>query len=137
MPTPNLLFASLATIQPVDKASTPYDRDTREPLRTVARAATVRIPAQNRVRALQEPQYSPVGLDEDIEGWLVVREVDCLARSYTPKVGDRIVQFGRREVEFYVRMIQDEGHYTDTNGVTLMRLYYEDRRPSAKKPRLN
>jgi hypothetical protein len=136
MPIPNLHHAVMVTIQAVNKASTAFDRDTREPLRTVARTA-VRLPAMNRVRALQEPQYIPVGLDEDVEGWLVVRLLDCNARDYTPKIGDRITAIGHRAVEFYVRMIQDEGHHTDTGGATIMRLYYEDRRPSAKAPRLN
>jgi len=136
MPRPTLVHPIRITIQAVDKASSAFDPDTRQPLRSVART-TVRIPAQVRVRALSEPEYHPAGVDEDIEGWLTVRVVDCERRSYTPRVGDRVTAIGHRSVEYFIRFIQDEGHYPDQNGASLVRLYYEDRRPSAAAPRMN
>lgn len=136
MPVPRLIHPVWVQIEAVDKPHTPFDADLRQPIRTVRRSA-VRIPAQVRIRALSEPEYEATGLDEDVEGWLTVRVLDCARKSYTPKVGDRLVAVGKRTVEYYLRMIQDEGHYGSAGGATLMRLYFEDRRPATSAPRLN
>lgn len=133
MPQPRLQHPITITIEVIDKASTPYDEDAREPLR-VARRATKTFPAQVRYRRQVEPERTVLGTEEEVTGRLTTRKVDLAAISYTPRRGDRITKIGKDATELYLVTIELLGHYPDQNGATLKRLYFADRRPSASTP---
>ena len=139
MPRPRLIRPTTITIQPVDRTTTEWDQDAREPLRTVARKTTITIPGQPRFGTLRlggrgEDVWTATGLDESANGFITVRKVDCDAIGYTPSTGDRITKVGARTTELYVIKVHDLGHWSDTDGYSLMRLYFRDRRPEAAEP---
>lgn len=131
---PQLIHPLRITIQPIDKATTTYDADAREPVREAKKKTPITLWAQNRVRRLAEPELQAIGVVEDVRGWLTARKRDVDALSYVPKRGDLISQIGHRPTQVYVVWWEDMAHYTDQNGAALIRLYYSERRPSAKAP---
>lgn len=136
MVMPNLLNAVWVTVEPVDLAASVFDREAREPRRTVRRKTSVRLRAQNHPIRLASPEILAMGFTEDVRGWLTVRPVDLARKAYAPHHGDCIVKIGTLTKELYLLLNEDMGHHTDIGGAGLLRLYYGDRRPSAAKPAL-
>ena len=133
MPLPNLLHPIDVTIERADKATTPYDPDIREPLRT-ARRISVTVKAQVKYFQVGTPEWEKMGFSEEVKGYLLVRKTDVAAIPYTPSRGDRITAIGGRATALYLLQWNDTGHYPDQGGYTLMRLFFTDRRPSADAP---
>lgn len=133
MVVPNLIHPVWATIQKADRTTTAYDEDAREPIRSVDRA-TVRVQAQVRYRSLSDPDWLAIGPAENAKGYLLFRHLDLSRLGYTPKRGDRVTKLGKRVVEYYFLDEDPAGHYPDQDGYTLLKVYFEDRRPSALEP---
>lgn len=133
MPMPRLIHPVDVTILRVDKSSTAYDRDAREPLRSVARVE-VRTVAQVGYKSIRDPAYQPQGIAVDAKGHLLFRVVDLDEVDYEPSEGDKITQIGIRAVELYVTACSDLGHYGDQGGATLVRAYFSDRTPASGRP---
>lgn len=121
-------------IEAIDVGETVWNEDTRTPMRSPRRTSYT-IPAQVRFRSLSEPSYFGGGLSEDVEGWLTVRPVDLAAVNYTPKNGDRITAIGEDTgLRYFLRNIQNAGHYPIIGKHGLQRLYFEARRPAEAAP---
>lgn len=133
MPLPNLLHPVTVTIERADKATTPYDPDIREPLRT-ARRVSVSVRAQVKYFQTGTPEWERMGFSEEVKGYLLVRKTDVDAISYVPARGDRVTAIGNRTTALYLLQWNDAGHYTDQGGYTMMRLFFTDRRPAADAP---
>lgn len=133
MPVPSLINPIKATIQSADTTTTPYDRDTREPIRTVRRV-TESIDAQVAHDLPRDFAVWGMGPAEDVRGYLVVRKKDVDAASYVPSRGDRITKLGHRATALYVLQVVDFGHHGDTNGSSLFLLTFGDRRPTSDAP---
>lgn len=131
---PSLIHRVWTEIQPIAKADTFFDTDAREPIRVAARGTTVGIWAQHQPSPEKAFEVYPQGVAENVRGYILLREVDMTAASYTPKRGDRIVKIGKRTTALYVVGVQDCGHYEDQNGASLVRLFYADRRPGDSQP---
>lgn len=124
-------------IKPADRAATAaagaFDRDGREPVRTVRRSATVTIRAQVEYRERNSTSPHLGGPAKDVSGYLIVRPEDLTAVGYTPKLGDLISKIAAKDVALYVQTAEDAGHL-GSSGQTLAVVYFTDRRPSAGKP---
>lgn len=131
---PRLIHPIWITIAPISKSTTTYDAEAREPIREAAKATAIKVKAQNRVRRLAEPEFQPIGVVEDVRGWLTVEKQHTDSFNYIPKRGDLISKIGHRTTQVYIVWWEDMAHYTDQDGAGLMRLYYSDRRPSARSP---
>lgn len=129
---PKLIAPALATIHAVDKESTPYDVDLREPVRHVRRQ-TYQVQAQLVFGNRRSPQFLQYGAAEQYRASLTVLRADVNAVGWTPKRGDKLVKFGLNEnLDLYATQIQPLGHRED--GPDLYRIYLSDRRPSTEKP---
>lgn len=134
MVLPNLIHPVDATIQPANRAGAHYDRDAREPMRSVARATTITLPVQVHYNSIAEPSWGDTGATSATEGYLLARYCDLTARSYTPRRGDRVTALGHVATELYLSMKEGAGHYPDQDGASLIKLHFTDRRPSAVAP---
>lgn len=133
MPLPNLVHPVSVTIQKSDKSNSVFDTDAREPIRVVRRTS-VTISAQVSMRRTS-PDPSVGGLlSERVGGYLIARVIDLNALSYSPTIGDKITNIGHRTVDLYLSQVEDLGHYPGQNGATLLKIYFEDRRPAADSP---
>jgi hypothetical protein len=132
-PPPQLIGAVEVEVQPANRAATPYDRDAREPLRTVRAGATVAIKAQVYYDTRTEPDMPEVGAAEVVQGHLTVRVKDLADKGWTPKRGDRLVKVAGVACNLYVTQDQPGGHWS-ADGPSLRRVHFTDRRPSAQAP---
>mgnify|MGYP003155347939 CR=1 FL=1 len=133
MPLPNLVHPINVTIQKSNKASTVYDADAREPIRVVRREA-ITISAQVSMRRTSPDPETGGLLSERVAGYLIARVKDLDALSYSPKIGDKITTIGHRSVDLYLSQVEDLAHYPGQNGATLLKIYFEDRRPASDSP---
>ena len=136
MPLPNLIHPVRVSIQKMDKSATTFDADAREPVRSAPRAATITLNAQVSLRSTERSPDLGGLVSENVGGYLLFRVVDLTAKSYTPSIGDKIVSIGHRSVELYILQSEDLGHYPGQMGATLVKAYFEDRRPAADAPKM-
>ncbi|MCA9327851.1 hypothetical protein KDA14_04955, partial [Candidatus Saccharibacteria bacterium] len=75
------------------------------------------------------PNVQDEGIAMEVNGYIVVRVVDCAAASYTPIRGDQIVSIG--SVSFtdrlFVTEVRSTAHYFDQSGPTLLLVMFQDR----------
>lgn len=129
MAVPRLLNPVEVTIEPIDKASTEYQRDAREPVRQVARAAALTIEAQVVWTKLDSAVPTRGGVQEKASGYLVLRVEDLTAAGYTPARGDKVTSIpGVTGRWFFVSF---EPAATRGGAHTLLIANFEDRQPSA------
>ena len=134
MPVPNLQHPVDVVIERVNRSATTYDTQAREPIRTVGRLPAITIPAQVQW-TIRSPSMVPAGIVNQASGYLVARKVDLEAKGYSPLVGDKITNVGCESTDLYVLYVSPMAHYPDQRGVTLYRIWFEDRRPAAGEPR--
>ena len=134
MPLPNLLFAILCDIEPIDRASTTYDTELQEPVGSTKRATFVTVSAQVKIETAEAPAANAAGIEERDSGYLLVRQIDIDRIGYAPKRGDRIIRIGTRTaLDLYVTRKQYRGHWTDQGGHSLIRLHFADRHPTRQR----
>ena len=134
MPIPNLLNPVWLQVRPISKGTTAYDAEAREPLRVVERTPVISILAQVEYGSSRTPQYQEIGAAEEVSGYFLTTTLEAQRVGYTPRRGDLVVQVGNRVVTQYVTAWEDAGHWGDTAGASLLRVYFADRRPSARQP---
>lgn len=139
MPLPNLLHPIAITIQPLDKASTIYDPDTREEIQIVGRKEEIVIAAQIEYRdsvshALGQAEYDEKGIHFSEAGYVLIRHIDAESLLYSPAIGDRIVEIGTftnrpQKTTAYIHRMKPTMHYQNF-GATATKLFFADRKPS-------
>lgn len=134
MPVPNLLNPVWIRVKPIAKSSTAYDAEAREPLRTATKGAVIYLQAQVEYGSSREPQHQEIGAKEEVSGYFVTTTMEADRVGYSPKRGDLVVQVGRRPTTLYVTAHEDAGHWGDTDGASLLRVFFADRRPGARAP---
>jgi len=126
MPRPRLIHPVDVTIQPLDTSSTLYDRDTRAPVPTQARSATVTISAQVHWARLEDVNQEAAGPVPRYDGYLVFLRRDLDAAPYVPGPGDRVVLIEQATVDLFLTgNAQQRGQYGRRHH--LVRCYFEDR----------
>lgn len=131
MPGVRLLFPVDITIEPIDKTGTDYDPITREPILQVARAATVTIPAQAAPIETDRLETTDEGPTLMSSGYFVILVDDCIARSYTPRDGDKITTSGGLAVRYFVTSVTPHAHKFGRNQT--WHLNYEGREPVKRR----
>lgn len=145
MPTPNLVDPIEITIEASFRKETTFDDDTREPVHSVKRR-TIKLPAQREPLHRRMYVVTGAGPDEQVRGHFTIRRIDLedasleagFAETYFPQRGDKIVQTGSDDgalkTELYITQFEPRAHWGRTEGASLFRLYYADRRPAAAQP---
>jgi hypothetical protein len=137
MSLPRLIHPVNTIIRQQNKAATPYDRDTREPIQRVAKSEDVQCPGQPKQDVANGGEdaviYNEDGTTETALGYVLYRTFDLNARGITLKQGDEIVQSGHLTVSWHIGRLQWLGHYPDQNGPSLVRAWYTDRKPSRNR----
>ena len=134
MPLPNLIQPVRVTVLPISKATTPYDPDAREPLRSARYGTALVIDAQPSFRQISRSKTAFEGMAADVSGYVLVRRKDLTTKSWTPTTGDRLSSIGSRSVEYYVTQSVDAAHWGDQNGSSLVRIYFASRSPETTAP---
>lgn len=128
MVLPRLLHPVNVVIEKTDTTKTITDPRSRsvigQPLRT-----KVTIRAQLSNKRHDQLSMDPGGRETGHEGYILARVRDLEAASIEIGIGDRIVKMGRREVVYYITRKEFKAGYSDQNGHTLIRFYYNDRSP--------
>lgn len=128
---PNLIHPIQIEIEQIIPGETFYDPDTREPIQQAARSETVVVPGQPRIRSGDELNIvSRGGNRPESEGYILFRKVDLDARGIVLNINDRITKIGHLEQQLYITRLEWIGQLQDYNGPTLVKAWYEDRRPS-------
>lgn len=130
MVLPNLLHPVNITIHQIVTADTIYDEDTREPIQHAARATATVVPGQVRWGAEQNYLQSEAGPQEQSDGYVLFRYVDLDAKGVTIRREDRLSFLGNRSADVYIVKLKPMGHYTDREGPTLVKAYFQDRQPN-------
>jgi hypothetical protein len=133
MVQPRLIHPVSVTIQRIDRATTVYDEDAREPVQQASRFTNLILQGQPRWTSGEQLRISRDGPTVDADGYVLFRYRDLDAAGITLQINDRITQIGRRTLEVYIVRLDDAGHYTDTNGASLVRAWFKDRKPAKER----
>lgn len=132
MVQPNLLHPVPIEIEQLDKSATVYDSKAREPIQQAKRKTIVTIYGQVNWVRTESIQAEKGGIRETAQGYILFRKVDLDAQSIVLDYGDRIRKIGHLEIELYISDQEWQGHYPDQNGGTLLRAYFQDRKPGKR-----
>lgn len=133
---PNLIHPIDVTVQRLNRSELVMDADAREPMhgaRSVA-ADTVTVKAQISWGTRGQPQSEMGGVEEKSDGHITCRWSDLvLLTGGAFKRGDRVTQLGTGAraiaVDLYITKNIPMGHWPDQGGSTLVRFYFQDRKP--------
>lgn len=132
MVLPNLLHPVQIEIEQIDKTATVYDSKAREPIQQAKRKTIVTIPGQINWVRTESIQAEKGGIRETAQGYILFRKVDLDAKDVVLEYGDRIRKMGHLDVELYISDQEWMGHYADQVGATLLRAYFQDRKPGKR-----
>lgn len=131
---PRLIQPIEVTITPIDRASTLYDDNAREPVRQAAYLTPIIIDAQVEWFDSLDADFGPGGALEHMSGYLIIRAVDMTRKGYTPHRGDKITSLGEQSDQlFYIDAVERAAHWSAQKGPTLRRLPFTDRKPTQTK----
>lgn len=130
MPTPNLIHPIPVELEQIDRTSTVYDEDAREPVQVIARDTKKTLKAQVLWGGHEEASSRKGGLQEGDRGYLLFRQKDLTAQGVDLAVGDRFAKIGLIKTDVYISRLEPLGHYPSAGGHTLMKAYFADRAPS-------
>jgi len=149
--TPTLLHPVPVHLQRAVRSATKSDPLAREPVRQLWK--TGQGPGLGDVTVLEaqvnwntadsfrgRPEVRPGGVEEESQGYFLVRYADLLAAgvatenldgTISPGIarGDRIVRIGRTAVNLYVSYFRDVAFYPEDGGATLLEVRFTDRAP--------
>ena len=136
MPTPRLLNKVPVTIALIDKAATLYNENAGEPIRTANRATIVTLSGQIHWGKEDVPDFEKEGVVEKSDGWVTMRVKDLNAQNLVDEKGNPGIlrgstfkQFGKqKDLELFVVKSKPLGHWTNKDGMTLVRIYFQDRK---------
>jgi len=129
MPNPNLIHPIPVVLEQLDKAATLYDEDAQEPIGR-PEYTQVRLQAQVKWRAIDDPDWMWSGRRESWKGYLLFKRSTLVTRGVTIAKGDQITTIGHRACRLYVEEFEDAGHYPDIGGNGLMLAFFSDRSPA-------
>jgi len=136
---PNLIHPIPVFIRKLERSLTAIqDDDLHEPLGQARRESKpIKLYAQIQTSDTDAPVVSEGGVVEKTDGYCLFRTADLRLARFEVERGDRIVQIGEapnaREVDLYITKIRPMGHYPSASGHTLIRAYFEDRKPSRQR----
>lgn len=136
---PNLLHKTPVYIRQIDRKFTAgYDDNLHEPVGQARREKKpIRLEAQVKIGDTSAPKASAGGVVEDSEGYCLFRVFDLKNAGITLDRGDRIVQIGdgngKRMTDYYLTKFVYLGHYANHGGPTLIKAFFEDRKPSRQR----
>ena len=99
------------TVEPIDRDTTDYDEDFREPITAVNRLAPVTFDAQVSYKRTEDQKNTYDGDIPQSDGHLVVEEAVLENAGYTPALDDMIIAINGRTVEYKLVQIKNQGHY--------------------------
>lgn len=136
MPIPNLIHPIPIEIQKIQRASTMYDEDAREPIQFAKRKATLIVPGQVKWASQFKLEQSRAGVIEGASGYILFRQVDLDAAEgglgIELEQNDRFVKIGLRAADVYIIDLTPTGHYPDVLGHTMIKAWFADRGPQKK-----
>lgn len=127
---PNLIHPVDVHIEQLDKASTVYDDDFREPVQQAAHAVVKYLKGQVSWGESKQLGTTAAGVEENAAGYVLFRYIDLEKAGVTLKLNDKIVKLGKIATDLYITKIAPCGHYQDQGGATLVKAYFMDRQPS-------
>ena len=129
-PVPNLIHPVTVQIEQIQKGSTFFDEDAREPIQEAARSAVIEVLGQPRWTSSEELSVKRGGVVEGAAGYVLFRKVDLDAASVTLQINDRFKKIGNVDTDYYVIKIQPTANYDDQGGPAMFRAWFADRLPS-------
>ena len=129
---PNLIHPINIQIAQLDRDSTLYDGNAREPIGNSQVESIITLPAQVKWNHEGKPAPQFSGIREQDKCYLLFRWKDLNVAGVTLKRGDRIKKIGHRTVNLFITHFEDVGHYPDQDGASLMQAWCADRNPSEK-----
>lgn len=127
------------TISKIDKSSTKFDVRGRENRNVIKRSSSFDIPCQIVFKEMDNPEYESkmsvsdrgmkTGPVEKSSGYIVVRYHDLDAQNFSIERGDKVTKLGQLDVEYYILGFRPAGHYSDQDGFTLLKVFFQDRNP--------
>ena len=130
---PKLIRPINVNIQQIDKTATPYSTGVsgrREHLGHVVRATTITIKSQVAFGDRdQVSKNTPIGIDEDIKGYLVLRFKDLTDAGVTLQRGDQITKIGQLITELFILHSNGDPAAHLSGEFTLVRMFFGDRNP--------
>lgn len=130
MPIPRLLHAVDIIVERIDRASTLYDDDAREPISQAERKTSITIPGQVKWASQYSLEMTKAGARENSSGYVLFRKVDLDTAGVTLQDNDRIAKMGHVECDLYVDRMEWCGHYADQGGPALLKAFFSDRQPA-------
>jgi hypothetical protein len=130
MTYPNLLHPVPVEIDQVDRGTTIYDHDAREPIQQAARKSRVVVQGQVKWEEQYAEGHTRSGTVEGALGYVLFRQVDLDAQSVVLQRGDRFGKIGTRATDVYVTSLRPVGHYPAYAGHTMLKAFFSDRQPS-------
>ena len=134
MPTPDLIHPIPVTITPLNRTALIMDENAREPMHGSRAGTPFTVNAQIRWRDAYMPVPMATGVREEFDGYILVRTADLTALGQTIERGDQITRMGNMlDLDVFVIDSEPTGHWPDQGGHTLMRYYFESRRPGYQR----
>lgn len=136
MPLPRLIHPIPVVVRLRRKAASKMDPDAREPVGKVARSVKYNLQAQISWKR-QKTDATSTGSETKTEGYILLRRFDLDALGIDINEGDKIETIGTGialvEGPFYITMIQYRGHYPGQGGHTLVKAWFNDKKPVRQK----
>lgn len=135
---PNLIHPIPVFLRKAAPSLTLQDDNLHEPIGQVLRdQAPTRLLAQISWGFDRKQEQEDAGATSSSDGYVLFRTRDLRAANWTLELGDQICQIGegaaaQKDLGLYVVGLKWMGHYPDQHGASLVRAYFEDRRPSRK-----
>lgn len=128
MVLPRLLHPVTIIVETKDASRTITDSRSRS---VVGQPLRKRVSFKGQLSNKRHDQIgmNPGGRETGGEGYILVRLVDLERAGIEVDIGDKIIKMGRRDVKYYVTRLEYKAGYSDQDGHSLVRFFYNDRSP--------
>lgn len=113
------------------------DKLLKQVLGTVGRDTSINIYGQIQEDLSQAAMMRYGAKAQEASGYILFRHLDMQALGILITEGDRIYEVGegvnKREVDWYVVHVKNEGHYQYQRGATLLKAFFKDREPTHRR----
>ncbi len=130
MPVVRLLHPVPIVLEQINKGTTIYDEDSREPIQQASRPVKVDLQAQVKWSSQFSEENTRVGTVESASGYLLFLKVDLDAKSIVLQLEDRFSRIGTRDTDVYITRLRPVIHYPDHGGHAGIKAFFNDRQPS-------
>ena len=125
MVSPRLIHPVRVILDQIDKGSTAFNENAREPVREVKRKR-LEIQAQIKWDSMDDPEARRAGIGLNQSGYFLVQLEDVVEQGIEFHRGDKVVQIGPMVFEdLFVTGFQPMGHYQQ--GATLLKVMFRNR----------